>query len=205
MRYSQFKLSEDEIQSLRPVQPVAGPKITDAEVEDDLDNIENAAQNAKEEDPSLYKNIVANLKKLQQQAKQALAKKGQEPAVEEDAAVATQENFVVMMLNDLRDSLAELCNGKPIEVCQEPNAMNLAKKIAVYEKSLPEHIKQEKEISKQAGKEEEQKERHPEILTAFWGFQKRTQRSVKFLLSKETQLEGLQNKDETERIKRYFL
>ena len=158
MRYSQFKLSEDEIQSLRPVQPVAGPKITDAEVEDDLDNIENAAQNAKEEDPSLYKNIVANLKKLQQQAKQALAKKGQEPAVEEDAAVATQENFVVMMLNDLRDSLAELCNGKPIEVCQEPNAMNLAKKIAVYEKSLPEHIKQEKEISKQAGKEEEQQE-----------------------------------------------
>ena len=63
MRYGQFKLNEDEIKALRPVQPVAGPKITDAEVEDDLDNIENAAQNAKEEDPSLYKNIVANLKK----------------------------------------------------------------------------------------------------------------------------------------------
>lgn len=155
MRYYQFKLTEEEVKNLNPV---VGPKITDAEVEDDLDNIENAAQNAKEEDPSLYKNIVANLKKLQQQAKQALAKKGQEPAVEEDTAVATQDNFVVMMINDLRDSIAELCNGKPIEVCQEPNAMNLAKKIAVYEKSLPEHIKQEKEISKQAGKEEEQQE-----------------------------------------------
>ena len=80
MRYGQFKLSEDEIQALRPVAP--GPKITDAEVEDDLDNIGTVAQNAKEEDPSLYKNIVANLKKLQQQEKQMHAKKGKVPAVE---------------------------------------------------------------------------------------------------------------------------
>ena len=93
MRYGQFKLSEDEIQALRPVEPVApGPKITDAEVEDDLDSIATVAQNAKEEDPSLYKNIVANLKKLQQQAKQMLAKKGQVPAVEEDAAVVTADD-----------------------------------------------------------------------------------------------------------------
>ena len=155
MRYGQFKLSEDEIQALRPVQPVApGPKITDAEVEDDLDSIATVAQNAKEEDPSLYKNIVANLKKLQQQAKQMLAKKGQVPAVEEDAAVVTADDFITTMIADFRDSIAELCNGKPIEVCQDPGAMNLAKKIASYEKRLPEAFKQERE----AGKAEEQKE-----------------------------------------------
>ena len=56
MRYSQFKLSEDEIQSLRPV--VSPTKVED-DVDQNLDIIATAAENAKEENPSIYKKIRA--------------------------------------------------------------------------------------------------------------------------------------------------
>ena len=59
MRYYQFKLTEEEVKNLKPV--ASGTKITDAEVEDDLDNIADVAANAKEQDPSYYKKIQNSL------------------------------------------------------------------------------------------------------------------------------------------------
>ena len=153
MRYSQFKLNEDEIKALRPVQPVAGPKITDAEVEDDLDNIETVAANAKEQDPSYYKKIQNSLLKLTQKAKKLLAKQDQEPAVEEDAALAVNDP-VAQNIETLRKIIARLCQGKPIEVCQNPDAMEIAKEVSTLESNLEDRYKQER----QAGKDEEQQE-----------------------------------------------
>tara|TARA_B100001057_G_scaffold7081_1_gene6456 strand:+ start:4442 stop:5986 length:1545 start_codon:yes stop_codon:yes gene_type:complete len=154
MRYGQFKLNEDEIKALRPVQPVAsGPKITDAEVEDDLDNIETVAANAKEQDPSYYKKIQNSLLKLTQKAKKLLAKQDQEPAVEEDAALAIDDP-VAQSIEMLRKIIARLCQGKPIEVCQNPDAMEMAQEVATLEGKLDDRYKQER----QAGKDEEQQE-----------------------------------------------
>ena len=154
MRYGQFKLNEDEIKALRPVQPVAsGPKITDAEVEDDFDNIETVAANAKEQDPSYYKKIQNSLLKLTQKAKKLLAKQDQEPAVEEDAALAIDDP-VAQSIEMLRKIIARLCQGKPIEVCQNPDAMEMAQEVATLEGKLDDRYKQER----QAGKDEEQQE-----------------------------------------------
>ena len=154
MRYGQFKLNEDEIKALRPVQPVAsGPKITDAEVEDDLNNIETVAANAKEQDPSYYKKIQNSLLKLTQKAKKLLAKQDQEPAVEEDAALAIDDP-VAQSIEMLRKIIARLCQGKPIEVCQNPDAMEMAQEVATLEGKLDDRYKQER----QAGKDEEQQE-----------------------------------------------
>ena len=89
MRYYQFKLTEEEVKNLKPV--ASGTKITDAEVEDDLDNIADVAANAKEQDPSYYKKIQNSLLQLTQKAKNLLAKKDQEPAVEEDATLAVND------------------------------------------------------------------------------------------------------------------
>ena len=58
MRYYQFKLTEEEVQNLKSK---VGPKMTNAELEDDLDNIETVAANAKEQDPNYYKKIQNSL------------------------------------------------------------------------------------------------------------------------------------------------
>ncbi len=151
MRYYQFKLTEEEVKNLKPV--ASGTKITDAEVEDDLDNIADVAANAKEQDPSYYKKIQNSLLQLTQKAKNLLAKKDQEPAVEEDATLAVNDP-VAQSIETLRKIIARLCQGKPIEVCQDPDAMEMAQEIATLESNLDDRYKQER----QAGKEEEQQE-----------------------------------------------
>ena len=150
MRYYQFKLTEEEVQNLKST---VGPKMTSAELEDDLDNIETVAANAKEQDPNYYKKIQNSLFKLTQKAKNLLAKKGQEPAVEEDAALAVNDP-VAQSIETLRKIIARLCQGKPIEVCQDPDAMEMAQEVATLESNLEDRYKQER----QAGAEEERQE-----------------------------------------------
>ena len=150
MRYYQFKLTEEEVQNLKST---LGPKMTNAELEDDLDNIETVAANAKEQDPNYYKKIQNSLFKLTQKAKNLLTKQGQEPAVEEDAALAVNDP-VAQSIETLRKIIARLCQGKPIEVCQDPDAMEIAKEVATLESNLEDRYKQER----QAGAEEERQE-----------------------------------------------
>ena len=150
MRYYQFKLTEEEVQNLKST---VGPKMTSAELEDDLDNIETVAANAKEQDPNYYKKIQNSLFKLTQKAKNLLTKQGQEPAVEEDAALAVNDP-VAQSIETLRKIIARLCQGKPIEVCQDPDAMEMAQEVATLESNLEDRYKQER----QAGAEEERQE-----------------------------------------------
>jgi hypothetical protein len=139
MRYGQFKLSEDEIQALRPV--VSPTKVED-DVDQNLDIIATAAENAKEENPSIYKKIQSQLEKLQQKAKQLLANQGKEEPVEEDVAVATSATD--MSIANIKRIIDAMCGGKPINVCKNPDAMALQKEISALEQSIPEQIKQER-------------------------------------------------------------
>ena len=139
MRYSQFKLSEDEIQALRPA--VSPTKVED-DVDQNLDIIATAAENAKEENPSIYKKIQSQLEKLQQKAKQLLANQGKEEPVEEDVAVATSATQI--SIANIKRIIDVMCGGQPINVCKNPAALELEKEIATLEQSIPEQIKQER-------------------------------------------------------------
>ena len=139
MRYSQFKLSEDEIQALRPA--VSPTKVED-DIDQKLDIIATAAENAKEENPSIYKKIQSQLEKLQQKAKQLLANQGKEEPVEENVAVATSPTE--MIIANIKRTIDAMCGGQPINVCKDPDAMALQKDISALEQAIPEQIKQER-------------------------------------------------------------
>jgi len=128
MRFFEFKVFEN---------------IKDQDIDNNLDTIVTVAANAKEENPSLYKKIQNQLQQLKQKADQLLAKQGKDPAVEEDVALAQNDPIMVFVVN-MRNTIASLCNNQPIEVCNNPEAISLAKDLDNIEKTLPDQYKKER-------------------------------------------------------------
>tara|TARA_B100000212_G_scaffold342125_1_gene327789 strand:- start:2125 stop:3681 length:1557 start_codon:yes stop_codon:yes gene_type:complete len=128
MRFFEFKVFEN---------------IKDQDIDNNLDTIVTVAANAKEKDPGLYKKIQNQLQRLKQKADQLLAKQGKDPAVEEDVALAQNDPIMVIIVN-MRNTIASLCDNKPIEVCNNPEAMSLAKDLDSMEKQLPDQYKKER-------------------------------------------------------------
>ena len=128
MRFFEFKVFEN---------------IKDQDIDNNLDTIVTVAANAKEKDPGLYKKIQNQLQRLKQKADQLLAKQGKDPAVEEDIALAQNDPIMVIIVN-MRNTIASLCDNKPIEVCNNPEAMSLAKDLDSMEKQLPDQYKKER-------------------------------------------------------------